>query len=162
MEYCFNFDKIGYVMGDKPTGCILCLLRDRAPEVRSLEIARTGGFIVCLNLYPYNPGHLMIFPARHVEDIRELGAAERAELDSALDRALRALDAAQKPSGFNVGFNMGLSAGASIEHLHMHVIPRYPSEIGIAELIMGKRVLVEDPLVTREKLRRAFEEAGRD
>ena len=61
-----------------------------------------------------------------------------------------------KPSGYNIGYNMGLAAGASIEHLHLHIIPRYPREIGIAELIAGSRVLVQHPRETQEILSAAF------
>ena len=71
-------------------------------------------------------------------------------------RLLDALDRTHKPQGYNIGYNMGLAAGASIRHLHVHVIPRYPSEIGIADLIGGKRVLVEDPRVTRDRVREAL------
>lgn len=160
MDYFFNFEKLAYLTGEKPSGCILCLIRDGNPAVVDLTVHRSAGFIVCLNQYPYNPGHLMIFPARHVVDLRELGSAERAELDRTTDLALDVMDAALKPAGYNIGCNMGLVAGASIEHLHWHIIPRYPREIGIAELLAGKRVLVDHPMDTRERLRQAFERAA--
>ena len=66
------------------------------------------------------------------------------------------LDREMKPAGYNIGYNMGLSAGASIEHLHLHIIPRYPREIGIVELISGSRVLVQHPRETQERLSAAF------
>ena len=81
---------------------------------------------------------------------------ERLELDRVTDLCLSVLDEAQRPSGYNIGFNMGLVAGASIDHLHLHIIPRYPRELGIAELLGGKRVLVQDPRMTREILARHF------
>lgn len=157
MDYFFNFEKLAYLTGEKPSGCILCLIRDGNPAVVNLTVYRKNGFIVCLNLYPYNPGHLIIFSERHVVDIRELDATERAALDKTIDRALNVMDGALKPTGYNIGCNMGLVAGASIEHLHWHVIPRYPREIGISELLAGKRVLVEHPLDTRDRLKQAFE-----
>jgi ATP adenylyltransferase len=73
-----------------------------------------------------------------------------------IESSLDILDNLYKPAGYNVGCNMGLCAGASIEHLHWHIIPRYPNEIGIAELLGGKRVLVEDIAKTRERLIEAF------
>ncbi|MDR1144438.1 MAG: HIT domain-containing protein [Spirochaetaceae bacterium] len=156
MEYFFNFEKIAYLKGKRPDGCILCHLRDQAPDVTDTVVYRTGAVAVSLNLYPYNPGHLLIFPLRHVKDIRELDAAERRSLDGALDKTLDILDSLYRPSGYNTGFNMGLDAGASIDHLHLHLIPRYPRELGIAELLGGKRVLVEDLAVTQKRLLEAF------
>lgn len=156
MEYFFNFDKLGYLKGERPSGCILCLVTAGSPEVERLVVSDEGYFVVSLNLYPYNPGHLIIFPKRHVLDIRELSREERVELDATVDRSLAALDRAFKPSGYNIGYNMGLSAGASIDHLHLHIIPRYPREIGIAELIGGTRVLVQHPLETLERLRSIY------
>ena len=70
--------------------------------------------------------------------------------------ALTVIDKVFCPSAYNIGFNMGLEAGGSIEHLHKHIIPRYPREIGIAELIGGKKILVESPYVTAEKLKKVF------
>ncbi len=156
MAYFFNFDKLTYLKGSKPEGCILCLVAQGSEEVERLVALDTGSFIVSLNLYPYNPGHLLVFPRRHVVDIRQLSAGERRELDGLVDRCLEALDKTHAPAGYNIGYNMGLVAGASIDHLHLHIIPRYPREIGIAELIAGDRVLVQDPRETLARLREAF------
>jgi ATP adenylyltransferase len=159
MEYFFNFEKLGYLKGKKPDGCILCLVRDGSEDVESLIVYQSELSMVSLNLYPYNPGHLLLFPKRHVVDIRDLSDMERADLDILSRRCLDILDRTHGPSGYNLGYNMGLVAGASIEHLHMHVVPRYPREIGFAELIAGKRVIVQDPLETRSILSAAFKEA---
>jgi ATP adenylyltransferase len=156
MEYFFNFEKIAYLKGKRPEGCILCHLRDGNPDVTGTVVYRTEDIAVSLNLYPYNPGQFLLFPQRHVEDIRELNSAERNALDQVLDKSLAVLDTLYKPSGYNIGFNLGLDAGASIGHLHLHVIPRYPRELGIAELLGGKRVLVEDLGVSLERLTEAF------
>jgi ATP adenylyltransferase len=156
MEYFFNFDKLGYIKGPRPEGCILCLVAAGSEEVEKLVVRETASFVASLNLYPFNPGHLIVFPKRHLVDIRGLSKAEREELDGLTDSCLGALDEAMKPAAYNIGFNMGLSAGASIEHLHLHIIPRYPREIGIAELIAGSRVLVQDPRETLELLKAAF------
>ena len=156
MEYFFNFDKIAYLRGKRPQGCILCLIAEDSPDVDKLVVAETENFMVALNLYPYNPGHVLIYPKRHVLDLRELSLDESAELDRMTRRSLGALESVYHPGGYNIGYNMGYAAGASIEHLHLHVIPRYPREIGISELIAGKRVLVEDPRDSLEELRAAF------
>jgi ATP adenylyltransferase len=161
MEYFFNFDKLGYVRGARPEGCILCLVAAGSAEVDKLVVHESGSFFVSLNLYPYNPGHLLVFPRRHVVDIRELSVEERTELDALTDRCLEVLDETFQPSAYNIGYNMGLPAGASIEHLHLHIIPRYPREIGIAELIGGARVLVQDPRETQARLKESFDRLSR-
>jgi ATP adenylyltransferase len=157
MEYFFNFDKLGYIKGARPEGCILCLVAAGSEDVENLVIHESPSFAVSLNLYPYNPGHLLVFPKRHVVDIRELTRPERGELDELTDECLTILDETMKPAAYNIGYNMGVPAGASIEHLHLHIIPRYPREIGIAELIAGSRVLVQDPRETKRILKAAFD-----
>jgi ATP adenylyltransferase len=159
MEYFFNFEKIAYLKEKKDCGCILCCLRDGDPQVTDTIVYRTEDTAVSLNLYPYNPGHCLIFPLRHVKDIRDLTDTERRSRDMILDKVLAALDRLYNPAGYNIGFNMGIEAGASIEHIHLHVIPRYPHEIGIAELLGGKRVLVEEPGLSQEKLKKALEQS---
>jgi ATP adenylyltransferase len=156
MEYFFNFEKMKYLKGQRPEGCILCLIRDKSPEVPDLTVFKNELAEVSLNLYPYNPGHLMVFPLRHVTDIRNLEKKEREAMDQITGKALDVVDSVYSPQGYNIGFNMGRAAGASIEHIHLHVIPRYPGEIGIAELLAGKRVMVEDLFTARDRLREAW------
>ena len=151
--YFFNFEKMSYVKGRHPAGCILCMARDHSPDVVDLSIWRDDLFIAAVNLYPYNPGHPLLYPVRHVEDVRELTAEEEVRLAAAQRWLLGLLDRACAPHGYNIGYNMGGAAGASIGHLHLHLIPRYPRETGIADLIAGRRVLVEDPRETARRLR---------
>jgi len=155
VSYFFNFEKIAYIKADKPEGCILCLVRSGSPKVRNLTIIQNDLFNASLNLYPYNTGHAIIFPVRHVSDIRQLSREEERMKDLLTAVLLDAIDSEYSPSGYNLGYNMGLDAGASIEHLHFHIIPRYPHELGIADLIAGKRVLIEDPQATLGRLQRA-------
>jgi len=151
--YFFNFEKMSYVKGRRPAGCILCLARDRSPDVVDLSIWRDELFVASVNLYPYNPGHLLVYPLRHVEDLRELTGEEEGRLAGLQRWLLEILDRACSPHAYNIGYNMGAAAGASISHLHLHIIPRYPRETGIADLIAGRRVLVEDPRETTRRLR---------
>ncbi|WP_455382409.1 HIT domain-containing protein [Salinispira pacifica] len=163
MEYFFNFEKMTYIKGPRPVGCILCLIRDESPDVVNLTVYSTAHFIAAVNLYPYNPGHLMVFPRRHLLDIREYTREEEDDLSRVNRLLLDALDRTHAPRAFNIGYNMGPVAGASIDHIHLHIIPRYPRETGIADLLAGKRVLVEDPMRTTERLREAVSElSGRE
>jgi ATP adenylyltransferase len=150
--YFFNFDKMSYVKGSHASGCILCRLRDGSADVVDLGIWRDELFIATVNLYPYNPGHLLLYPCRHVEDVRELTAEEERRMLAVQRWLLGLLDRICAPHAYNIGFNMGNAAGASIRHLHLHIIPRYLHETGIADLLAGKRVLVEDPRETARRL----------
>lgn len=152
-EYFFSFGKYAYVKGLKPAGCILCLIRDQDPAVVDLSVYRDELFIAAVNLYPYNPGHLLVFPSRHITDIRELIPAEESRIARLTRYLLDISDRLNRPSGYNLGYNMGHPAGASIEHLHLHIIPRFPHELGIADLIAGKRVLIEEPGETARRMR---------
>lgn len=156
MNYFFNFDKMEYVRGKRPIGCILCLIRDGSEEVVDLTVYRDQHFTITVNLYPYNPGHVMIFPNRHITDIREFTAEEVQRVHQLTTLALATLEETHHPAAFNMGYNMGPAAGASIDHLHLHLIPRYPRETGIADLVAGKRVLVEDPRVTSQRIAEAM------
>jgi ATP adenylyltransferase len=152
--------KLAYVRGKKPeVDCILCALRDSDKRVPDLVVLRHELMIVTLNLYPYNPGHLMIFPRRHLTDIRQFTQEEVLVMHRLQERSMHALEALYNPRGFNIGFNVGQASGASIEHIHCHVIPRHRNEIGMVEMIsQGSRVLVEDPMETRGKLRAVLDE----
>jgi len=152
--------KLAYVRGKKPeVDCILCALRDSDKRVPDLVLLRHELMIVTLNLYPYNPGHLMIFPRRHLTDIRQFTEEEVLVMHRLQERSMHVLEALYNPRGFNIGFNVGQASGASIEHIHCHVIPRHRNEIGLVEMIsQGSRVLVEDPMETREKFRAVLDE----
>lgn len=145
-----------YFKEKKPEGCILCLIRHKSVQVENLTVFQNEVLTISVNLYPYNPGHLLIFPNRHITDIRQLNEDEESELGRMTKIALTVLDKVFSPSAYNIGYNMGLEAGGSIEHLHQHIIPRYPREVGIAELIGGKKILVESPYESTEKLKSEF------
>ncbi|MDX9826218.1 MAG: HIT domain-containing protein [Spirochaetia bacterium] len=160
MEYFFNFNKLGYLKSKKPQNCILCAIVAGSDEVDRLIVYENIHVIVSLNLYPYNPGHLLLIPRRHITDLRQLSAEETSAMDGLTKLCLDHLDRLYKPAGYNIGYNQGLAAGGSIEHLHLHIIPRYKNELGIAELIGGKKVLVQNPLETLELLRKEFAAQG--
>ena len=153
-NYLFNTEKIKYVKGEKPAvACILCAIRDRSPEVENLEILRTSKFIVAVNLYPFNPGHVMIFPLRHIENPAELTDDEVLELHHIQCKTLSAISGEFRPDGFNMGYNIGNGSGASIPHLHMHIVPRYNNEVGFLDVLAGARIIVVDPREVMVRLR---------
>ena len=153
-------NKMPYAKGkNRPeVQCILCAIVERDEKVERLEVHRTELFTISLNLYPYSPGHLIIFPNRHIVDARELSAEEVYDQHQLQCLSFEVLTRAYQPKGFNVGYNMGESSGASIAHLHMHVVPRYPRELGFMDVIGGARIIIEDPIATQKKLHEFFNE----
>jgi len=163
-SYLWIPSKAAYVKGDaKPqVECVLCAIRDRDERVKALEVWRGKLSVVVLNLYPYNPGHVMVFPKRHVEALRELGEDEALDIFRTVNLSITSLRHLYQPQGFNVGINIGSAAGASIEHLHIHVVPRYNSELGFVDIIGGGKVMIEDPERYLERMRDAFSTTSGD
>ncbi len=156
-SYLFNTEKIKYVKGEKPAvDCILCALITGDPSVTSLTVYRDEMFMVAMNLFPFNPGHLMIFPVRHVTDIGELTEEEASGMHKLLVKCVKILNEEFTPSGYNVGYNLGNGSGASIAHIHQHVVPRYSNEVGFLDVLSGTRVIVSDPKTVMLKLRERF------
>ena len=107
-----------------------------------LVIARGELVYAVLNLYPYNPGHLMVVPYRRVSELEDLTDAETAELMAFVQKAIRAMKAISRPDGFNVGLNLGKSAGGSLaEHLHMHVVPRWSGDANFITVVGETKVI---------------------
>lgn len=118
-----------------------------------LMVARGAQVYAVLNLYPYNPGHLMVVPYRRVSELEDLTDAESAELMAFTQKAIRVIKAVSRPHGFNVGLNLGTSAGGSLaEHLHMHVVPRWGGDANFITIIGGSKVIPQLLRETRELL----------
>lgn len=158
MDNLFNFNKIEYIRGKKrpQVECILCAIKDKNLDVDRLEIIRTELSILCVNLYPYNSGHLMLFPKRHITDIRKLTNDEVLDIEIITRASIDVMSKIYKPTGFNIGYNIGEWSGASIKHIHRHIIPRYPNEIGFIDIIGGAKIITEHPTLTLEKFKEAF------
>lgn len=144
--------RLAYVTrGDDTPGCIFCLKQSE------LVVFEGATCYVLLNLYPYNNGHLMVVPYRHVGTLGALTAAELAELGVLTQRAEAALTEAYRPHGLNVGINLGKSAGAGIlEHLHVHVVPRWSGDTNFMTVVGEMRVLPEDLGASVARLRPVF------
>ncbi|MBN2157398.1 MAG: HIT domain-containing protein [Candidatus Lokiarchaeota archaeon] len=138
--------KLKYVQDLKSSdiNCILCEILADSEKVEVLKIYQDDTMAISLNLYPFNPGHLMIFPVRHIVDFRELTEPEIIRLSYLIAKCQDMLTEMYNPLGYNVGFNQGKAAGASIEHLHLHIVPRFKRELGYIDIIGKTRVLVED------------------
>ena len=153
----FSVNKLQYIKEKSSgTGCILCSIAKKDADVVNLVVADGKKTVVCVNKFPYNSGHLLIFPKRHITDYREFLEEEESEINKFLKTSLDVLDSTYSPSGYNFGYNTGEFAGASIAHIHMHVIPRYRNELGFIDIIGGAKILVENPTRTMEKLKEGF------
>jgi ATP adenylyltransferase len=138
------------------TGCVFCdaLHHD---EGRALIVDEGPTCFVILNLYPYNSGHLMIVPRRHVGMLAALEADELTELAVLTQRAEIVLTEAYEPQGLNVGMNLGRPAGAGVlDHLHVHLVPRWTGDTNFMTVVGNVRVLPEDLSRTAERLRPIF------
>ncbi len=158
--------RMAYIKGEgKPTaageeGCPFCLMPKLADD-EGLVVARGGSAFAVLNLYPYNAGHLMVCPYRHVADYPELTAEETLELGELTKQAMRALHAATGAAAFNIGMNQGAAAGAGIAaHLHQHVVPRWGGDTNFMPIVGHTRVLPQLLRDTRDILAGAWPEQG--
>ncbi len=143
---------MSYVTGARPEGCVFCNHAAQSDE-EALIVHRGETCYVCLNLYPFGSGHLMIVPHRHVAGPGDLSAAERAELWELLDASLTAIESALGAQGHNVGFNLGAAAGAGIaDHLHMHVVPRWTGDYNFMPVLADVRVMPQHLEETRAAL----------
>ena len=136
--------RLDYVTGaNLKTGCIFCEA-PRPPEPDSLIIFEGKTSYIILNLYPYNNGHLMVVPYRHVATLAGLSPEELDEVGRLTQHAEMALTEAYEPHGMNIGINLGKSAGAGVEeHLHVHVVPRWSGDTNFMTVIGDMRVLPE-------------------
>lgn len=155
-----------YIQGEgKPAGpadgpqCPFCRA-PRGSDAQGLLVARGERVYAVLNLYPYNPGHLMVCPYRHVADYTDLDAAETVELAEVTQTAMRVLRSVSACHGFNLGMNQGQVAGAGIAaHLHQHVVPRWGGDANFLPIVARTKALPELLADTREKLAAAWPDA---
>jgi ATP adenylyltransferase len=148
-----------YIGGPPQPGCLFCRVLQAPPaeDRANLVLWRPGDAVVLLNRYPYNPGHLMVAPARHDGDLAALSPESSGALFSALQRSLRVLESVLTPGGFNVGANLGRAAGAGIpDHAHLHVVPRWDGDTNFMPVLSEVKVVNEHLDRTWEKLSDAF------
>ena len=122
-------------------GCPFCVIPEQDNR-EGLVIARGTSVYAVLNLHPYNPGHLMVVPYRHVAELEDLTDDETHDLAGFTRRAVMALKRASSPHGFNVGLNLGGVAGGSLaDHLHQHVVPRWGGDANFMTVLSGTKVM---------------------
>jgi ATP adenylyltransferase len=149
-----------FIGTEKRTDCIFCTFPGEQKDRENLIVGRSERSFAILNRFPYNNGHLMVIPRRHVGDLAELEPAELADLNGLLQISLKALRQAYKPDGFNVGMNLGAAAGAGIAaHLHWHVVPRWNGDTNFMPVLGQTKVMIEHLATTVDKLTPLFAQA---
>ncbi len=136
--------RYAYIAAPTVSGCVLCEAPASGDEKAALILHRAQDGYLVLNKYPYNTGHLMAVPIRHVARPDELTPREGAELMALVGLGIRALAQAMEPDGFNVGMNLGRAAGAGIaDHLHLHIVPRWAGDTNFMPVLGDVKVLPE-------------------
>ncbi|MBC3185437.1 HIT domain-containing protein [Corynebacterium sp. zg-331] len=135
----------------------------RGDDEEGLVVARGETVYCLLNLFPYNAGHMMVVPYRKVAELEELTEAESAELMAFAQKAVRTLKRVSRPQGINVGLNLGHGSGGSVrDHLHMHVVPRWPGDANFMTVLAGTKVLAQTLRQTRALLAQGWAEIAQE
>jgi ATP adenylyltransferase len=140
----WRMEYIGSAREGKDEGCLFCEKPKEGDDEQALILARSELSFAMLNRYPYNSGHLMVAPFRHVGELEEVKDDESLDMQQLLQRCIGALKEAMQPEGFNIGMNLGEVAGAGIpDHLHWHVVPRWTGDTNFMPTIGWSKVLPE-------------------
>jgi len=134
--------RMDYILGKKPDECVFCKEPKENKDKKNFILHRDKRCYVIMNIYPYNNGHLMVIPYKHVEDLESLPDATLAEMMALTKKCCTIMREAMKPQGFNVGINVGDAAGAGIkEHLHIHIVPRWHGDTNFMAVMDDTRVM---------------------
>ncbi len=149
---------MAYITGEsqeKEKGCIFCLKPRQKQDAKNLIVLRGKETFVIMNLFPYNNGHLMVAPYRHVGELEKLRDSELLEMMDLARKCQRAIAATMRPDGFNLGFNLGRTAGAGIvDHIHLHLVPRWNGDTNFMPVLAGTKVISEGLGRTYRRLRK--------
>jgi ATP adenylyltransferase len=158
MDYLWTPWRYAYVTAaEKISGCVFCDLPTEGDDAKVRIVYRSQNCYIVLNMYPYTPGHVMIVPFAHLDELQKLPAAaanEMMELAQRMERVLRVL---YSPDGINMGLNIGKAAGAGVaEHIHMHVLPRWVADSNFVSVVGETRILPESLEMTYERIKGAL------
>jgi len=147
--------RLKYIQAKKTKGCIFC--RGLKNPKAAYIVFKTEFSFCMLNIYPYNNGHVMVSPIRHVGDLSKLKDAEMLDLFKSVNKAKFLLDKVLRPKGYNLGVNIGSVAGAGVlDHLHIHVVPRYLGDTNFMPVVSDTKVLSQSLEDLHKKLTHAI------
>jgi ATP adenylyltransferase len=146
--------RMGYVLSNQnDNGCIFCPGEDRQKDENRMILCAGPLTLVMMNKFPYNNGHLLVAPARHVSGLEHLSNDEVLDLLLTVRRSIESLKESMNPEGFNVGLNLGQVAGAGVEnHMHFHIVPRWKGDTNYITVLGDVRVIPEHIQETYRKL----------
>ncbi len=145
--------RMTYIEKPRPSSCLFCETARTEHDERDFLLYRGKLVFILMNVYPYNPGHLMIAPYRHLDDLGKLSPDEQGELIQEAARSTRLLRESMNADGFNLGINQGKAARAGIEdHLHLHVVPRWSGDTNFMTIVGDTKVIPEQLAATYRKL----------
>ena len=149
--------RIEYIQMEKPEGCILCEKPGQNSDATNYILYRGDKNFVIMNSYPYNSGHLMIAPYRHIANLEALTDEELHEHIEIVSRSVKVLRQVFNPDGFNIGMNVGRIAGAGIDkHIHTHIVPRWEGDTNFMPVLSDTKVINEALAETYKKLQGKF------
>ncbi len=126
----------------KQKGCVFCRIQKEKKDYANFIFKRTAHSYAVLNIYPYNNGHCLIIPNRHVKDLSSLGKEERNDLFDLQDATVALLKKTLRPKGFNIGINIGRAAGAGFPgHVHIHIVPRWLGDVNFMPVLNETKVI---------------------
>lgn len=132
--------RIKYIKNIKKQKCIFC--QAKISKSKDYVLLRTKHSLAMLNIFPYNNGHTMVAPLRHLKDLAQLKEAEILDLCQTLNRIKKLLDQALRPDGYNIGINLSRHAGAGIPgHLHIHIVPRWQGDTNFMPVLSDTKVI---------------------
>ncbi len=157
-DYLYSPWRLNYILSEKEKGCIFCIKPGQNDDAKNGILYRSSHCFVIQNLYPYNNGHIMVVPYRHVASLYELNSDELNNLFSIVRISEEILKECYHCEGMNIGINEGSVAGAGIaEHIHVHLVPRWLGDVNFMTVVGGKRVIPEAFEVTYRKLKEQFD-----
>jgi ATP adenylyltransferase len=149
--------RMAYIRREPRPGCIFCEMLDTEDDRAQLILHRGKLAFLVLNKYPYNNGHLMAVPYRHMDTVEALTPEETVDMMSLVSLGIRALRLTSKPEGFNIGVNLGKIAGAGVlDHVHIHIVPRWGGDTNFMPVLADVRLIPQDLNETYDELKGAL------
>jgi len=158
MDYLWTPWRYAYVTAaEKISGCVFCDLPKEGDDAKVRIVYRSQNCYIVLNTYPYTPGHVMIVPFAHLDELQKVPAAAANEMMALAQRMERVLRVLYSPDGINMGLNIGKAAGAGVAgHIHMHVLPRWVADSNFVSVVGETRILPESLEMTYERIKGAL------
>ncbi len=156
MDYLWAPWRVKYIFRLKKRDqgqCVFCQMIKQKNDKATFIVERAQHTFSVLNIYPYNNGHIMIVPYRHVADLTKLTSPEKLELFELMEKTKKLLDKTMKPNGYNIGINLGKAAGAGFPgHLHIHIVPRWKGDVNFMPVVANTKIVSQSLLDLWQRL----------